>query len=228
MVDKTLEKKLAGEKAAELIENDQIVGVGSGTTVSYFIRKLGERVKNEGLKIKAVPSSYQSYYELIQNNIPLTTLDQHPILDITVDGADEVDKKMNLIKGGGAALTQEKIIGTYTKQLVIIVDSSKYVRKLGGFPLPVEVISKAVKPVMKKLSELGCKPTIRQAEKKMGPVITDNGNLIVDCDFKIIDDPKTLERKINMLPGVVENGLFVDLANLVLIGKENKVIIKEK
>ncbi|MEM2906684.1 MAG: ribose 5-phosphate isomerase A [Candidatus Odinarchaeota archaeon] len=119
------EKEFVGRRAAELVEDGQIIGVGSGTTVSYFIKHLGERCRKEGLKILAVPSSYQSYFELIKAGVPLTTFDEKANLDITVDGADEVDEEMNLIKGGGGALTQEKIIGTYTKKLIILIDSDR-------------------------------------------------------------------------------------------------------
>ncbi|MHA1409144.1 MAG: ribose-5-phosphate isomerase RpiA [Candidatus Odinarchaeia archaeon] len=228
MVNAVKEKAIAGEKAAELIKNNQIVGVGSGTTVSYFIKSLGKRIKEEGLVVKTVPSSYQVYLELVDAGVPTTTLDEYPLLDITVDGADEVDENLNLIKGGGAALTREKIIGTYTKKLVIIVDSSKYVKKLGKFPLPIEVLPMALKPVTSKLKEMGGKPQCRIGAKKMGPVVTDNGNFIIDCEFNVIEEPGDLEKKLNMLPGVIENGLFVNLTDMVIIGSGEKTVIKEK
>ena len=228
MVDSNKEKEIAGKKAAELIKDNQVVGVGSGTTVSYFIKYLGKRIREEGLSVRTVPSSYQVYLELIQEKIPTTTLDENPFLDITVDGADEVDKELNLIKGGGAALTREKIIGTYTKRLVIIVDSSKYVENLGKFPLPIEVLPMALKPVVNRLKEMGGEPQCRMGVKKMGPLVTDNGNFIVDCKFNIIKDPADLELKLNMLPGVIENGLFVNLTSSVIIGSGEETIIKEK
>jgi ribose 5-phosphate isomerase A len=228
MVSSNNEKANVGKKAAEMIEKGQTIGVGSGTTVSYFIKYLGERIKRENLSIKAVPSSYQVYLELIASGIPTTSMDEYPMLDITVDGADEVDEDLNLIKGGGAALTREKIIGTYTKKLLIIVDSSKMVKKLGKFPLPIEIIPMALAPITKKLIEFSGKPECRMGVKKMGPLITDNGNFLVDCKFDIIEKPERLEFKLNMLPGVVENGLFVNLTDLVIVGEGDKIIFKEK
>ena len=228
MTDANKEKVIVGRRAAELIRDKQIVGVGSGTTVSHFIKYLGERIKKEKISIKAVPSSFQTYIELLEAHIPITTLDENPLLDITIDGADEVDKDLNLIKGGGAALTQEKIIGTYTKKLIIIVDSSKYVNKLGTFPLPIEVIPMALMPIKKKLIEWGGTPKTRMGIKKLGPVITDNGNFIIDCNFGIIENPQELEKKLNSIPGIIENGLFIDLTDTVLIGQEDKIIEKTK
>jgi ribose 5-phosphate isomerase A len=228
MVNTNKEKTIAGKRAASLIEDGQIVGVGSGTTVSYFIKYLGERIKNEGLSIKTVPSSYQVYLELLESGVTTTSMDEYPNLDITIDGADEVDERLNLIKGGGAALTREKIIDTYTSKLVIIIDSSKYVKNLGKFPLPLEVLPMALFPIKNKLKELGGEPETRMGVKKMGPVITDNGNFIIDCKFNVIDQPENLERKLKMLPGVIENGLFVNLTDLVIIGKGNEIIEKRK
>lgn len=222
------EKELVGRRAVELVEGGQIIGVGSGTTISYFIKYLGDRCRKEGLNILAVPSSYQSYFELIKAGVQLTTLDEKTNLDITVDGADEVDEGMNLVKGGGGALTQEKIIGTYTKKLIILVDSSKFVKKLGGSPVPVEVLPKALTPVCRKIEALGGKPEVRMAQTKLGPVITDNGNFIIDCKFNEIDNPESLNMKIKMLPGVIETGLFIGLADMVLIGKGDTIIEKVK
>ncbi|WEU40993.1 MAG: ribose 5-phosphate isomerase A [Candidatus Odinarchaeum yellowstonii] len=222
------EKELVGRRAAELVEDGQVIGVGSGTTISYFIKYLGERCRNEGLKILAVPSSYQSYFELIKAGVALTTLDEHNILDLTIDGADEADEELNLIKGGGGALTQEKIIGTYTKKLIILIDSSKLVKKLGRSPIPVEVLPKALSPVYKKIELLGGKPEVRMAKRKLGPVITDNGNFILDCKFEELNDLEDLNIKIKMLPGVVETGLFIGLTDKILVGKEGSVIEKVK
>ncbi len=223
-----LEKELVGKHAAELVEDGQVIGVGSGTTVSYFIKHLGARCRREGLKILAVPSSYQSYFELIKAGVALTTLDEYDTLDLTIDGADEVDEDLNLIKGGGGALTQEKIIGTYTKKLIILVDSSKFVKRIGGAPIPVEVLPKALSPVYKKIESFGGKPEVRMAKRKLGPVVTDNGNFILDCKFEEIIDPESLNTRIKMLPGVVETGLFIGLADRILIGKEGAVIEKVK
>ena len=225
---KKIEKKNAAAKAAKEVKNGQVIGVGSGSTVSYFIEEIGRRIKEEELRIQAVTSSFQSHYELIKHGVPLTTLDEHPLLDMTIDGADEVDKNLNLIKGGGAALTQEKIIARYTKKLIIIVDSSKFVETLGQFPLPIEVIPKATTPVKNYIKQLGATPKIRLGIKKMGPIITDNGNFILDCQFNRIEKPEELEKELNNIPGIVENGLFTGLTDTVYIGKGDTIIIKTK
>ncbi|MHA1239103.1 MAG: ribose-5-phosphate isomerase RpiA [Candidatus Odinarchaeia archaeon] len=218
-------KKNAAFKALKEIKDGQVIGIGSGSTVSYLIKFLGEKIKSRELDILAVPSSYQSFYELVNAGVKVTSLDEHPQLDITIDGADEVDGNFNMIKGGGAALTREKIIASVAKKVVIIVDYTKITEKLGSKPVPVEVIPFAFKPVYLTLQKMGGKPVLRMGKHKMGPVITDNGNLIIDVKFSEITDPENFEWKINNIPGVVENGIFYNLVDALYVGYEDKVEI---
>ncbi len=227
-VKMNVSKYNSAKSAINLIKNDFVVGLGSGTTVVYFIEELSKLIKN-GFDIKVVPSSYQSYNLSIEYGIPLTTLDENPILDITVDGADEVDPDLNLIKGGGGALTREKIIASAAKKLVIIVDESKLVNNLGKkIGIPLEVLPFAWGSVKRKLIDLGFEPILRMASKKMGPVISDNGNFIVDVQIKnIIDDLVGLNNKLINIPGVFETGLFLNMADEVHVGtSEGSYIIK--
>ncbi|MEF8848086.1 MAG: ribose-5-phosphate isomerase RpiA [Candidatus Thermoplasmatota archaeon] len=220
-------KKLAGEKAVEHIENGMIVGLGTGTTVKYALLKIGELVK-EGLDIKGIPTSQQTKKVALEQKIPLTTLNENPKIDVTIDGADEVDSNLNLIKGGGGALTREKIIAYHSKKLIIIVDDSKIVKALGiDFPLPIEVVKFGWTSTKETLEKLGCK-----AERRIviaeEPYITDNSNYVIDCDFNRIKKPEELEEKINLIPGVVENGLFIDLADEVIVGGKGGITTLEK
>jgi len=220
-------KKLAGEEAVKYIEDGMIVGLGTGSTVEYTLRKLGELVRN-GLKIKGIPTSIHTKRIAKEENIPLTNLEENPEIDVTVDGADEVDSNLNLIKGGGGALTREKIIAFHSKKLIIVVDDSKVVKALGiDFSLPVEVIKFSWPCTKKVLEDFGCNVEIR---KVMGdePFITDNGNYILDCEFERIDEPEVLEKEINQIPGVVENGLFIDLAHEVIVGGKQGVVTLNK
>lgn len=219
----------AAKAAVEYIENNQIVGIGSGSTIAHAIHCLGDKIQDTGIKILAVPTSFQSALLLIDYNIPMTTLNEHPILDIAIDGTDEVDPNFNLIKGGGAALTQEKIIDSAAKKLIIIADESKKVKFLGEkAALPIEVIPIALKTVSIRIKELTTEIQLRMAVKKLGPVVTDNGNFIIDARFSKIKDPVSLEKELNVIPGVVENGLFVNMTDIVIIGHEDKVDILEK
>ncbi len=229
MVNKEKCKLTAARAAVEYIKDNQIVGIGSGSTIAHAIHCLGEKIQSTGIKIMAVPTSYQSAMLLTEYNIPITTLNEHPVLDIAIDGTDEVDPNFNLIKGGGAALTQEKIIDSAAKKLIIIADESKKVKFLGEkTALPIEVIPMALKTVTNKIKELTTEIKLRMAVKKLGPVVTDNGNFIIDARFSKIKDPESLEKELNVIPGVVENGLFVNMTDIVIIGQEDKVEILEK
>lgn len=221
-------KRLAGEEAVKHVKEGDIVGIGSGTTVSHVIDLLGEKVKHDKISILAVPSSYQAAHQLIEKGIPLTSLDEHPSLNITIDGGDEADQSLNLIKGGGAALTREKIVGAAAKRLVIVVDSSKLSDKLGGVPVPVEVLPFAYGFAKRKIQEMGGKVSLRNANRKLGPVITDNGNFILDVKFERIDEPSLLERELNNIPGVIENGIFAGLADTIYVGYADRVIKLER
>ncbi len=210
-------KKKVGYAAAELIKDGNIVGLGTGSTTHYFIEKLGKRIKEEEIEIKGIPTSYQSFLLAKDSGISITTLEEYSI-DIAVDGADEVDSNLNLIKGGGAAHTLEKIIDESADKFVVIVDDSKIVDTLGKFPVPLEVIPEARRTVSDHVKEYNGISSLRMAQMKDGPVITDNGNFVLDVNFGSIEDPKYLEKELNSIPGVVENGIFSGIVDEVIVG----------
>ncbi|MBD1825229.1 ribose-5-phosphate isomerase RpiA [Cyanobacteria bacterium FACHB-DQ100] len=217
----TMMKQQVGYAAAAKVQSNTIVGLGTGSTTAYAIQAIGERLQAGDLQnVKGVPTSFQAIVLARQFGIPLTTLDEIEKIDIAIDGADEVDPQKNLIKGGGAAHTQEKIVDSLADQFIVVVDSGKLVDHLGStFLLPVEVIPMAVTPVMKAIEKLGGKPQLRMGVKKAGPVVTDQGNLVVDVKFDRIDNPADLEKALNNLPGVLENGLFVGVADVIMVGE---------
>src|SRR5713226_5430280 len=215
------EKKAAGRAAAKLARAGDIVGLGTGSTAYFAVVALGERVK-AGLKIIGIPTSVHTADLARALGIPLTTLDEHPEIDITIDGADEVDPKLNLIKGGGGALLREKIVASASKKMVVVADSTKIVPALGKFPLPVEIIDFARPVIEKKIAALGATTKLRTKPDGQ-PFITDNGNQILDCNFGKIDDPPALARSLSDMPGVVEHGLFIGLAKLALVGRGTSV-----
>jgi ribose 5-phosphate isomerase A len=219
------EKENAALEAVKHVKDGFIVGLGSGSTAAYVIEEIGNRIRNEGLRVLGVPTSYQAFLLAVKHKIPITTLEEHPALDLAIDGADQIDEELNLIKGMGGALAREKIVAFASKKLVIVADESKKVKVLGenSHPVPIEVLSFAVPVLMRKIKEIGGKPTLREGIKKVGPVITDNGNVIIDADFGLIPKPSELERKLKKLPGVVETGLFVKMANLVYVGKRSGI-----
>ena len=220
-------KKLAGEKAVEYIEDGMIVGLGTGSTVEYTLKKLGSLVR-EGLDIKGIPTSVHTKRIAKEEQIPLTTLDENPVIDITINGADEVDSNLNLIKGGGGALVREKIVAYHSKKEIIVIDDSKVVKILGiDFDLPVEVIKFGYPATIKEIEEFNCKIEPR---KIMGNdlFITDNSNYIIDCEFERIENPEELELSLNNIPGVVENGLFIGLADEIIVGGKQGIITLEK
>jgi ribose 5-phosphate isomerase A len=212
-------KERVALEAAKMVTDGAIVGLGTGSTATLAIAELGRRVREEGLEIIGIPTSYQAAMLARTNGITTRTLDDVSRIDIAIDGADEVDPHKNLIKGRGAAHTREKIVDSWAELFVVVVDDSKLVKHLGEkFPVPVEVLPFAVHPVMKKLQAMGGNPELRMGVKKDGPVITDQGNMIIDVRFPVIKDPKGLERELNGIPGVIENGIFAGLAHLVLVG----------
>jgi len=216
------EKEAAARASLQFVKNGQVVGLGTGSTAAYFIQLLGEQVKN-GLKIRGIPSSDRSREQAAGLGIPLTTLDECPEIDVTVDGADEVDPQLRLIKGGGGALLREKIVASATKYYVIIADATKRVPMLGKFPLPVEVIKFAQVVVQKKLEALGAAVELRRgADGK--PYLTDENNHILDCRFGQIPDADGLARRLNDMPGVVEHGLFIGMASVVLVANGSEVV----
>jgi ribose 5-phosphate isomerase A len=208
-------KKAAGEAAAELVKSGMVVGLGTGSTVAWTIRRLGDRVREEGLDFLGVATSFQAESLAIASGIRLATLNSHPLLDLAIDGADQVDGDLFVIKGGGAAHTREKVVACSAKRFVIVADESKYVQKL-TWPVPVEVLPFALRLVERRLVELGGKPVLRLGKMKDGPVITDNGNFVVDADFGMIEDPAALATRIDPIPGVVEHGIFDNLDELYL------------
>ncbi len=203
-----------------MVRDGTIVGLGTGSTAVHVIRELGRRVSDDGLDIIGIPTSFDSDVLARQCGIPVRTLDDIDRIDIAIDGADEVDPDKQLIKGGGAAHTREKIIDGMADQFIVIVDESKMVDRLGeSFPVPVEVIPMAYRPVSQALEHMGGKPVLRMGGSgKVGPVITDQGNMVIDVTFPAIPEPAIIEADINNIPGVLENGLFVDMASLILIG----------
>ncbi len=214
------EKEAAARESLRFIQDGQVVGIGSGSTVAHFIRLLGDRVKN-GLCIRGIPTSDHSGERAVSLGIPLTTLDECPEIDVTVDGADEVDPQLRLIKGGGGALLREKIVASASKQLVIIADSTKRVPVLGKFGLPVEVIKFARAVVQKKIEALGARVALRRNGDK--PYLTDENNYILDCHFGEIADLDWLARQLSEMPGVVEHGLFIGMASIVLMAEGSEV-----
>ena len=219
--EKEKEKEASGRAAARLVRDGDVVGLGTGSTAYFAIIALGERVK-EGLKIVGIPTSSQTADLARAVGIPLATLDEHPEIDITIDGADEVDPKLNLIKGGGGALLREKVVASASRKMVVVADSSKIVSVLGKFPLPVEVIAFARTVIEKKVVALGASIKLRM-KRDGSTYFTDNGNEILDCSFGRIEDPPSLARELENIPGIVEHGLFVALASVALVGKGDSV-----
>ena len=207
------EKRVVGEKAVEFIKDGMVVGLGTGSTVYYTIIKLGQLVK-EGLSIQGIPTSIQTAELATKLGIPLASFQEIGEIDVAIDGADEVDSNLDLIKGGGGALLREKIIAKAARRFIVVATPSKMVKKLGSFPLPVEVVPFGAKWTEKHLKELGLEPSLRQSNGT--PYQTDNGNYIFDCVFSEISKPHELEAKLNTIPGVVENGLFIGMTDLVI------------
>jgi len=218
---KDLEKQAAGRASARFVTDGQIVGLGTGSTAIHAIHAIGDRVR-DGLKILGIPTSQRSDELARSLGIPLTTFEEHQEIDVTIDGADEFDPALNLIKGGGGALLREKIVASVTKFYVIVTDDSKQVAALGKFPLPVEVIPFAEPLLEKKIAALGATVKLRK-DASGKPYVTDEGHHILDCSFGKIADPGVLALQLSQIPGIVEHGLFVGMANVVLIGKGSEV-----
>jgi ribose 5-phosphate isomerase A len=214
-------KESAARAALDLVKDGMRLGLGTGSTAARFVDALGERVK-AGLKVVCVPTSETTRLQAERLRIPLTTLDETPELDLTVDGADEIDRELRLIKGGGGALLREKIVATASNRMVVIADQSKVVDTLGAFPLPVEVVRFGLLATMNAIeaisAEAGCRGavTLRPAQGE-APFVTDQGNLVVDCAFGTIPEPEVLAFALKRVPGVVEHGLFLGLADLAIV-----------
>ncbi|MCX8171240.1 MAG: ribose 5-phosphate isomerase A [Candidatus Bathyarchaeota archaeon] len=216
-------KRRAAVEAVKNIKDNFIVGLGSGSTAAYAIEEIGRMIREKGLRILGVPSSYQSLIMAAKFKVPTTTLYEHPLIDLTIDGADQIDRNLNLIKGGGGALTREKVIAASSRCLIIVADERKLTDNLGrGQLLPVEILPFAEPLVTAKIREMGGKPYLRESKKGV-PFITDNGNFILDVDFGVIENPLELERRLKMIPGVVETGLFVGMVKAAYIGTRTAV-----
>ena len=209
-------KQLAAEKAVSFLEDGMTIGLGTGSTAYWAIEMIGEKVNRDKWQLRAIATSLRSEEHARKLGIPIVGFDRIGIIDITIDGADEVDGALHLIKGGGGALLREKIVATNSREMIVVADESKKVSVLGKFPLPVEVVKFGWEKTMVKLKDLGCTPLVRMDADK--PYITDNGNLIMDCSFGAITDPPALHEKINAITGVVDNGLFINIASILVLG----------
>ena len=218
-------KRKAALEAVKHVEDGFVVGLGSGSTAAFAIDELCHKIKHEHLRVLAVPTSYQAFLLAVKHRIQVTSLEECGFVDVTIDGADQIDPKLNLIKGMGAALAREKIVASASKQNVIVADESKWVKVLGegGHPVPVEVLPFAIAVVKRRIEAVGGKAVLREGKGKVGPVITDNGNAVLDAVFGEIHNPAELEVKLKMIPGVVETGLFVGLATTAYIATPTKV-----
>jgi ribose 5-phosphate isomerase A len=215
-----IEKESASRAAVQFVKDGQIVGLGTGSTAAYAVNFIGERVA-AGLKIRGIPTSNNTRETATKLGIPLTNFDEVQQIDVTIDGADEFDPQLNLIKGGGGALLYEKVVASASRMLVIVADSSKQVPMLGAFPVPVEVITFALPLVRREIEQLGAAVVLRQKAGK--PFVTDEGHHILDCNFGRIADPPTLSRQLSDIPGIVEHGLFINRASVVLVAHGDKV-----
>lgn len=212
-------KMLVGRAAAALIQDGMVCGLGTGSTAACMIEELGRRVREERLQIVGVPTSFQSRILCRKYGIPTRDIQDCAELDLAIDGADEVDPQLNLIKGGGAAHTREKIVAAMAKEFIVIVDQSKLVSRLNqSFPIPVEVVPEALRFVQDVIGRLGGECQLRMGLRKDGPVITDNGQFVLDVQFPPTADLREIDRVLHHTPGVVETGLFFDLARKVLVG----------
>lgn len=219
------EKQRAAEAAVEYVKDGMIVGLGTGSTTEFAVKKLGERVR-DGLAIRGIPTSDVTKVQAEEEGIPLIDFSETMYIDLTIDGADEIDINLNMIKGGGAALLREKIVASASKEEIIIVSHEKFVKQLGSFPLPVEVIPFGWQVIFNQLETLGGSPDLRL--KQGQPLLTDQGNYIIDCRFRQIIDAAQLEQRLNMIPGVVENGLFTGLCTRMIMAEGEKIVVKER
>ena len=215
-------KRAVGEHVASMITTGMTLGIGTGSTAAMAIEALGTRIRNEGLQVKGVATSFAAERLARQHGGALTTLDESPNLELAFDGADEVDPAFVLIKGRGAAQTREKIVASRAEQFIVLVDESKMVDELGHrMPLPVEVVPMAVAPIMQVLTELGGEPEIRMGKMKDGPVVSDQGMWVLDAHFDGIKDPRHVNDVLLKTPGVVDHGLFINLVTQVLVGRSD-------
>ncbi len=218
-------KKKAAQEAVRHVKDGFVVGLGSGSTAAFAVQEIGRKILQKNWHVHGVPTSYQAFLLAVDCGIPTTTLSEHRELDLTIDGADQIDPRLNMIKGMGGALAREKIVASASKLNVIVADQTKLVKRLAehNHPVPVEVLPFAIGSVESKLKKMGAKPVIRAGKGKVGPVITDNGNFILDIWTEPIDNPKELDMTLRSIPGVVETGLFIGIANIVYVGTQKGV-----
>jgi ribose 5-phosphate isomerase A len=223
-------KKRAALEGVKQLKNGYVVGLGSGTTASHAIREIGKTISQKNWRVLGVPTSYQAFLLAVDCGIPVTTLNEYAKLDLNIDGVDQVDPDLNMIKGMGGALAREKIVASVSKKNVIVADETKLVKKLGvNHPIPLEVLPFAAAVVSSRIRDIGGKAVLRLGTGKVGPVISDNGNFVLDVWMKSIEDLKELDNKLKSVPGVVETGLFLGLADIVYVGTKNsvKTLLKE-
>ncbi|MFD1032543.1 ribose-5-phosphate isomerase RpiA [Metaplanococcus flavidus] len=220
-----LYKKAAAEQAVEYVEDGMVLGLGSGTTVYWLLKRLGELV-DQGLNIKGIPSSLRTEGWAKEFGIPLTDFSEVEMLDLAIDGADEIDPDFQLTKGGGGSLVREKLVNAHAKRVIIIADGSKMVDRLGKFPLPVEVLQFAWQRTADKIAALGATPVLREREGEV--FVSNNGNYILDCAFGSIENPRALHSELKLLLGVVETGLFIDMTDkVILAGPDGAQVINK-
>jgi len=220
------QKRRAGERAAAEVEDGDVVGLGTGSTAAHAIRALGRAV-DEGLDVVGVPTSFDSRQLAREAGIPLRALDEIERIDLAIDGADQLDAALNAVKGGGAAHAREKVVDAAAERFVVVADPSKTAEAL-SHPVPVEVLPDARPAVERDVAALGGDPVLRRAERKDGPVVTDNGNLVLDCDFGAIAEPAALASDLAAVPGTVEHGLFVGLADAAYVGTDDGVEVRTR
>ena len=219
-------KRRAGERAAEAVEDGTVVGLGTGSTAAFAIRAVGRAV-DAGLDVRGVPTSFQSRALAREVGVPLAELDEVDGLDLAIDGADQVaERSLALLKGGGAAHAREKVVAAASDRFLVVVDETKLAEGLDR-PVPVSVLPDAWSPVSSAVRDLGGEPALREGSGKDGPVVTDDGNLVLDCDFGAVEDPASLGTRLAAVPGVVEHGLFVEMADAVYVGSGDGVEVRE-
>lgn len=213
-------KKRAAVEAVKNVRDGFVVGLGSGSTAAFAIKEIGRGVQEKSIKVLGVPTSHQAFILAIEHGIPITTLNEHPRLDICIDGADEIDKELNLIKGrGGGAIAREKIVASAAEKLLIVADETKLSQRLGtNHPITVEILPFAEPVVSARLTEMGGRPVLRERGDKTGPFITDNGNFILDLHVEPIENLSELDLKLRSIPGIIETGLFISMVDIAYVG----------
>jgi ribose 5-phosphate isomerase A len=217
-------KKRAAVEAVKLVRDGCVLGLGAGSTAAYAVREIGRKISEEHIRVLAVPSSNQTLQLAMECGIPLTTFDKHPSLDLDVDGADQIDGDLNLIKGMGGALTKEKIVASASKTFVIVADETKLTDVLGrNQPLPVEVLPFSLPLVLSKIKTLGGQPALKMSRDGSRPFLTDNGNYILNVDFGVIKNPSQLDQTLKSIRGVIDTGLFLEMADSAWVGTRTGV-----